>query len=57
MEVIVTWASEYLSLKHHEEKITFDTFLELEDYAISVGHALVIDFKEKTIIVYDDYLE
>ena len=57
MEFIVTLASDGLKLNPYKEPVVFNTLQELEDYAIDVGHELIINFKEKTIVVYDDYVE
>lgn len=43
---------------HNKDKqISFNSLEELEKWALQFEEQLIIDFRSKTIIIYDDYIE
>lgn len=56
MKFRIEFASDW-NWDEKERTVTINSLKELEALQKKYGHALIVDFEEKTILVYDDYIE
>ena len=51
------WASTFCGCSEDYHSIEVNSLEQLEELQEQNDYPLIIDFKEKTILIYDDYIE